>query len=63
MKFLPFGTSIRAFLSRLRKILAFSNSKSYFIRFDNTLYNPLNIKDFIFAFIPLKYYKKLIKIK
>ena len=35
---------IRAFLSRMLNILAFTISKSYFINFNIPLYNPPNIK-------------------
>ena len=40
--------NIRAFLLRISKIFAFSISKTYFIYFNNSLYNTPNIKGFIF---------------
>ena len=42
------SSSLRAFTSRILKILAFSISKSHFITFKISLYNTLNIKTFIF---------------
>ena len=45
MPFMP-----RAFTSRISKNRAFSNSKTYFINFNNSLYKSSHIKDSIFFF-------------
>ena len=45
---------LRAFPSKLLKILAFSISKNHFINFNNSFYNTPNIKGSIFLPFRLK---------
>ena len=45
---------IRAFISNVLKILAFNTSKSYFIYFNNSIYNTPYIKSSIFTYNSLK---------
>ena len=47
---------LRAFTSRVLKILAFNILKSYFITFNISLYNTLNIKTYISFTTSFKYY-------
>ena len=49
---------VRAFTVEHVKNIAFNNSKSHFIHFNNLIYNTPNIKGFILAFNTLKQYKQ-----